>query len=381
MKCTVDRKELANAMAACARVSPTKAVLPILKSVELRAEGDVLEISATDLDHLLRVRVAADVEEPGTVIAPTFLLAELTKKVTGAQVKITRLLKDNIGIEAGETNVRLPFTFDTMDFPTPPGRSLEELMIVSSAVLRALVSATAFAVSNEESRPILNGMFWMIGNGELIAVATNGHRLARRVVRTKGETPAQQFIINPKPLIAALKLLGEASEVSVSATNSHLWLSSARVDMAVRLIEGPYPNYEQVIPREHRRTAMVSTAHLAAVVDRVAILSPDTTSRLLLRFDGDLRIESDAPDMGHAEESLPIQYQGEPMSIGVSAAYLAEVLKHITTDTVRIDMNAPDRALMFRPEADDSFIALLMPLRLLSDENVDVPEQIKAQEP
>lgn len=370
MKVTVERKDFAAAIAACAKVTPAQTTLPVLSRVELRAEDDTLLVSATDLDHFLRVHVPADVSKPGECLAPAKLLAELCKKLIGGSVEI-HSKKNGIAFSAGETRARFSKTED--DFPNPPGRPVGESMQVSAGVLRALVSATSFAISTDENRPILNGIFWQIRSGSLTMVATNGHRLARRIVQTKIETQHADLIVPPKPLETALKLLGDASDVSVSFTDSHLWLTSDRVEVAVRLIEGSYPNYDAIIPRAHKRTAMISTGHLAAVVERVAVFAPTTTDRVLLRFNNELRIEADNVDLGHAEESVPIQYEGAPLTVGVSAVYLREVLKHVDTDTLRIDMTESERALMFRPHADDSFLALLMPLRLLDDENREEP--------
>ena len=229
----------------------------------------------------------------------------------------------------------------------------------------------AFAASTEESRPILNGVLWELRPERMRMVATNGHRLARMDVPTPpaGSAAQADLIVPPKALEQIRRLFGADEEVEIARSENHLGFRSATTQIFTRLIEGPYPNYEQVIPRENDKAATADKAALAAALRRMSIVASDQTHRIRMAFaNGSCKLSVQTPDLGEAQEELTVSYEGDPLEIGFNASYLLEILKYMPTDEVRMTFKAPERAATCEPVGWDdpaSYLTLVMPLRLV----------------
>lgn len=366
MECRVEREALADALAACAKIAATKSTLPILSNVLIEADEDEIWLTTTDMDHIARITLDGEVAEPGALTLPAKLLADLTAKMTAETVTLL-LTGARCRILCGETRANLTW-MPADEFPTMPAIALPEFHVPAQA-LAAMTKATAFCVSKEESRPIMNGICWEIGSDELRMTATNGHRLATRSVRVTGTTPyTREILVHPKPLLAMLEMIGPAGDVGVGCTDTHTWLQTPNVQLGLRLIEGPYPEWRGIIPKKSNRSAGLSTKHLLAAVERIVLVAGSEQHRLRLHFNAGLTIQAETPDMGDADETVPAQFEGKPITIGVNGGYLRELLKVVGSDGIRLRMNAPERAIIIEPDNGDQFLALLMPLRLLDDE-------------
>jgi DNA polymerase-3 subunit beta len=199
-------------------------------------------------------------------------------------------------------------------------------------------------------------------------VATNGHRLARMDIPVAG-AESTDLIIPPKALEQIRRLFGPADELEVARSENHLGFRSGSTMVFTRLIEGPYPNYEQVIPRENDKTATVDKQTLAAAIRRVGVVASDQTRRVRLSFNGStLKFSVNTPDLGEAQDEIQVAFDGEPLEIGFNASYLLELLKFMPTDEVRMSFKAPERAATVEPVGWDdpaSYLCLVMPLRLV----------------
>ena len=236
--------------------------------------------------------------------------------------------------------------------------------------LQKLIGHVAFAASTEESRPILNGVLWELRSDRMRMVATNGHRLARMDVPTTGQGGGQaDLIIPPKALEQIRRLFGGDEEIEIAKSDNHLGFRSTTTQVYTRLIEGPYPNYEQVIPRENDKSLTADKAALAAALRRMSIVASDQTHRIRMAFtNGACKLSVQTPDLGEAQEELSVAYEGDSLEIGFNAAYMLEILKYMPTDEVRMTFKAPERAATCEPVGWDdpaSFMTLVMPLRLV----------------
>jgi DNA polymerase-3 subunit beta len=235
-----------------------------------------------------------------------------------------------------------------------------------------MVRQTSFAVSTEESRPILNGMLWQLGEQDLRMVATNGHRLARIIIPAEaGQASTRaELIVPPKALSQVDRLFGAEDEIEVARSENHLGFRSGGTQIYTRLIEGPYPNYEQVIPRDNDKAAVAERAQLMAALRRMAVVASEQTHRVRLAFGAPmLRLSVETSDLGEAPEELEVTSDGEPMEIGFNANYLLEVLRYMPSDEVRLTFRSPERAAIIEPmgampEGGD-YLCLVMPLRLM----------------
>jgi DNA polymerase-3 subunit beta len=201
-------------------------------------------------------------------------------------------------------------------------------------------------------------------------VATNGHRLAKMEVPIKTvEAPASDLIVPPKALEQIRRLFPADEELEIARGDNHLGFRSPFTAVYTRLIEGPYPNYDQVIPRDNDRIAVADKIALTSALKRMSVIASDQTHRIRLSFNsGILRFSVQTPDLGEATDELAIRYTGDQLDIGFNASYLLEILRYIPTDEVKLTFKAPERAATVEPEAWNdpaTYLCLVMPLRLV----------------
>jgi DNA polymerase-3 subunit beta len=258
------------------------------------------------------------------------------------------------------------------DFPSLPGINFQEGWSITGKELQKLIHHTAFAVSTEESRPILNGVLWELRDGLMRMVATNGHRLARMAVPAGASTATSaDFIVPPAALQQVQRLFKTDDELEVARDGNHLGFRAAGTEVYTRLIEGSYPNYEQVIPKDNDRFAIVEKGALESAVRRMAVVASDQTHRIRLVFQKDrVHLNVLTPDLGEGEDELELSFEGADLEIGFNANYLLEVLRYMPTQEVKMTFKAPERATTIEPvtaEGEDSidYLCLVMPLRLL----------------
>jgi DNA polymerase-3 subunit beta len=283
-------------------------------------------------------------------------------------VKIGALGEQRVTLECGRSRFKL-LGLPRDEFPTFPQVRFQESWRVRSGDLQKLISHTAFAVSTEESRPILNGVLWELRAGRMRMVATNGHRLARMDVPISSSEMSGDLIIPPKALEQVRRLFPADEELEIAQGDNHLGFRSPFTAVFTRLIEGPYPNYEQVIPRDNDRVAVSDKVALTSALKRMSVIASDQTHRIRLSFNsGLLRFSVQTPDLGEAQDELPIRFTGDPIDIGFNANYLLEILRFMPTEEVRITLKAPERAATVEPEGSTepgSYLCLVMPLRLM----------------
>ena len=368
MKFTITRERLQEGLVAVAASVPTRTTLPVLSNILVEAKKDGLHLAGTDLDIAVSTVVPAEVEEPGAVTLPAKKLVEIVRELPSASIKIASSGEQRVTLECGRSRFKL-LGIPRDDFPTFPPVSFDDAWKITSGDLQNLINHVAFAASTEESRPILNGVLWEMREDKMRMVATNGHRLAKMDVPVSGGATGADLIVPPKALEQIRKLFGPTDEIEVSRSENHLGFRSGKTLVYTRLIEGPYPNYDQVIPRDNDKAATIDKQTLAAAIRRVGVVASDQTHRVRLSFSpGTLQFSVSTPDLGEAQDEIQITYDGEPLEIGFNATYLLELLKFMPTDEVRFTLKAPERAATIEPVGWDdpaSYLCLVMPLRLV----------------
>jgi DNA polymerase-3 subunit beta len=370
MKLTITREQLQEGLVAVAASIPAKTTLPILSNILLEATKDGIRLSGTDLDIAVSTTVSASVDQEGAITLPARKLVEIVRELPSAAIRLTASGEQRVTIECGRSRFRL-LGLPREEFPAFPSVKFEGGWRTSSKELQKLIGHVAFAASTEESRPILNGVLWELRPERMRMVATNGHRLARMDVPTSETQGASQadLIVPPKALDQIRRLFDTDETVEIARSENHLGFRTSTTQIFTRLIEGPYPNYEQVIPRENDKAATADKAALTAALRRMSIVASDQTHRIRMAFaNGSCKLSVQTPDLGEAQEELNVSYEGDPLEIGFNAAYLLEILKYIPTDEVRMTFKAPERAATCEPVGWDdpaSYLALVMPLRLV----------------
>ena len=370
MKFKITRDNLQQGLTAVSASIPTRTTLPVLSNILIEAGDGFVSMSGTDLDIAVSVMVPAEVDEQGALTIPAKKLQELARELPEHPVRMNTK-GDRLELTCGRASFKLN-GMPRDEFPTFPAVDFSKNWKIQGKVLHELIKQTSFAVSTEESRPILNGVLWQLGEDAMRMVATNGHRLARMGVSvTAPGAPKADLIVPPKALAQVERLFSSDDDVEVARSENHIGFRKEGTQVFTRLIEGPYPNYEQVIPKDNDKHAIADRGTLQQALRRMAVVASDQTHRVRLSFTSNtLRFSVETPDLGEAHEDLEVDYAGEPLDIGFNASYLLEVLRYMPSEDVKITFKAPERAATIEPAARNGgdvsdYLCLVMPLRLL----------------
>jgi DNA polymerase-3 subunit beta len=369
MRFTISREKLQEGLAAVTPTTPPKTTLPVLANILVETTERGIRLSGTDLDIAVTTEVAADIENQGAITIPAKKLSEIAKELAPSPVRIATSGEQRITIDCGRSHFKL-LGLPRDEFPNFPTVKFDSSWRIKSGDLQKLIQHTAFAVSNEESRPILNGVLWELRPDNMRMVATNGHRLAKMDVPINSAgAPSSDMIVPPKALDQIRRLFPQDEELEIARGDNHLGFRSPFTAVYTRLIEGPYPNYDQVIPRDNNRIAIADRQSLISALRRMSVIASDQTHRIRLSFNsGLLRFSVQTPDLGEATDEMAVRYNGDPLDIGFNATYLLEILRYIPTEEVKLTFRAPERAATLEPEGwsePGAYLCLVMPLRLL----------------
>ena len=369
MRFTIAREKLQEGLSAVTAAVPTKTTLPVLANILLETTDKGIRLSGTDLDIAVSTEVLADVETQGSITIPAKKLAEIARELPPATVKMSSVGEQKVTLECGRSRFKL-LGLPRDEFPSFPTVRFNESWRVRSGDLQKLIGHTSFAASTEESRPILNGVLWELRPERMRMVATNGHRLSKMELPISSDgAPSGDLIVPPKALDQIRKLFPAEEDLEIARGDNHLAFRSPFTSVFTRLIEGPYPNYEQVIPKDNDRVALADKNVLSQSLRRMSIIASDQTHRIRLAFNaGMLKLGVQTPDLGEAQDEVPINYEGDPLEIGFNANYLIEILRYMPTDEVRLTFKAAERAATIEPEGwkdDAKYLCLVMPLKLI----------------
>ena len=369
MRFTISREKLQEGLAAVTAAVPAKTTLPVLSNLLVETTERGIRFSATDLDIAVSTEVSADVETPGSITIPAKKLSEIARELPPSPVKVSASGEQRVTIECGRSKFKL-LGLPRDEFPTFPTVRFNDSWRVKSGELQKLISHVAFAVSTEESRPILNGVLWELREDRMRMVATNGHRLSKMELPVVASSaPPGDLIVPPKALEQIKRLFPAEEELEIARGENHLGFRSPFTSVFTRLVEGPYPNYEQVIPKDNDRFCLCDKAALTSALKRMSVIASDQTHRIKMSFNtGMLKFSVTTPDLGEASDELPVNYNGDQLDIGFNATYLLEILRYMPTEQVRLTFKAPERAATIEPEGWDDpakYLCLVMPLRLM----------------
>ncbi len=369
MRFNCTTKDIATAVAAASKVVNAHTTVPILSNVLLQADGGKIAVRATDLELTLEHAFPAQVSEGGSVTVPAKLFAsylgnlspgtlELTGTPTRASVKCERSNYDFHALPAEE-------------YPPLPAAARGAQFTISGKRFRDGIDATIFAASSEEARgAVLMGTLLEVEGNALTMVATDGYRLAKFVTTLGESTSSEKFIVPSRALAEAARNLGSGEQIAVNALgaqSNQLQMTSGDVAITVRLVDGQYPNYQQVVPAKFDRAITVSTPLLIGSLRRAELVAGDRASMVKLAFANQTLVVTASSDIsGNAYEELEIEQQGEDLTIAFNARYLVEILNHIKSDKTVIEFLGPLSPAAIRPleplESGQQ-LYVLMPLR------------------
>jgi DNA polymerase-3 subunit beta len=367
MKLTIDRVSLLRPLGHVQSVVERRNTIPILANVVLRADVGELSLTATDMDMDIATNVGCSVMTPGTATMSAHLLYDIVRKMPdGAEVEIT-VAEGHAMVSASRSSFRLP-TLPVEDFPAISSNDLPVNFILAAADIRDLIDATRFAISTEETRYYLNGIYLHKSeSGELCAVATDGHRLAL----TKQSLPvgAAQLpsVILPRKVVGELrKLLDDYDgDVSVGLSETRAEFRFGSVRLTSKLIDGTFPDYARVIPVGNDRIMQVDVSAFSAAVDRVSTIASEKSRSVKMALAaGNLTLSASNTDASSATEELEVSYNGPDMEIGFNARYLLDIAGQVNSDTVEFALADQGSPSLVRAPDDESNLFVLMPMRV-----------------
>jgi len=370
MRFKTNKAKLNLAVSRLQSIVPPKSTIPILSNILFDLEGEKLELKVTDLDVSMTSHIDVEVMKKGSITVPARVFSEIVKELPDYDLDITAT-ENRMEIKCGSGVYKLS-GFSAEDFPKLPDVHLGRQIKVNARSFCSMVKKALFAVSRDETRPALNGILWHTSEDGLNLVATDGHRLAkvsRSDINITGYK--KDIIIPPKVLENLIKLTAdETEEIGLILNDNSIIFVLEDAVITSRLLEGPYPNYEQVVPKDNTKEMLVEKDILQAAVKRVSILSNSLTHQVKFSLkQNSLELSATNFDFGgEAKESLKVAYQEEDMDIGYNASYILDVMKQIDDDEVRFELNNPTTAAVIKPQKpaeNEKALFLIMPLRLM----------------
>ncbi|MBN2564477.1 MAG: DNA polymerase III subunit beta [Candidatus Eisenbacteria bacterium] len=373
MKFSIPRQSLDKAIQRVLAVVSPKTTLPVLANflVETNKKQNTISLTATDLDMTVTTGAEAIVEEGGSVTLPAKRFAEIVRELGSADV-IVSAEGEEISVRAGKSKFKI-VGIPTEEFPSLPKSDRASAFSVDSQMLARMVDKVGFCTSKDETRPSLNGALWEFSADGMGMTATDGHRLA--TFRAQGDYKSlagKNLIVPPKALGHTVRIISAEGDgdVSVSVHENHVAFFIGSTTINSRLLEGPFPNYKQVIPKDNDKELIVGRENLTSAVRRVAVLADTLTHQVRMTLSKKkVELVVSTPDVGEAREEVEATFDSDSMEVGYNANYLLDVLKHIDSDEVRFTLGtAVGAAIVSAVEETEGeeYICLLMPLRLTS---------------
>ncbi len=385
LKFRLVREDFADAVAWVARILPSRPTIPVLSGVLLTGSDDGLTISGYDYEVSSEVRVAAEIASPGSVLVSGRLLSDITRALPAKPVDVS-VEGTRVSLSCGSARFSLP-TMAVEDYPTLPSLP-EETGVVSSDLFAQAIGQVAIAAGRDDTLPMLTGIRVEISGEKVVMAATDRFRLAVRELTWSTDSADIEAAV-----LVPAKTLAEAAKAGTAGPDVHLSLGSGesvgadgllgiRSDgkrTTSRLLDAEFPKFRQLLPSEHTAVATIGVAELTEAIKRVALVA-DRGAQVRMEFGPDgLRLSAGAEDVGRAEEDLPVEFSGEPLTIAFNPTYLTDGLGSLHSEKVNFGFTTPSRPAVLRPAGDDEqgvgssgpfpaaqtdYVYLLMPVRL-----------------
>ena len=368
MNLTISKEQIINGLQAVQNVVSTRTTLPILSNVLLRAEGDRLELTATDLDVTVACGVEAKITRPGATTVPVKKLFGIVRELTNLDIDIEVDEKNNCTVRSGPSFYKIN-GLSADEFPPLPKFKEEKKVVLRQETLKSMMKKTSFAISTDESRYVLNGIFLSLKDHKMTMVATDGRRLALVDEEIDVSEASQgEFIVPAKAVNELNRLLQDKGEVEIQYAENQASFTlkdekGSSILIISKLIEGNYPNYRQVIPAETKeRVALVREEFLHAL-RRAEIMTSEKSNSVKLSFGKNkLEITANSPEVGEAKETLAINYKGADVAIAFNPKYMIDPLNALANDEVFIELI--DELSPGVLKINGPFLYVVMPMRL-----------------
>jgi DNA polymerase-3 subunit beta len=373
MEITVSRQDLVKELTATQSVVERKTTIPILSNFLIEADGDRLNITATDLDQAIRTSTEVKVKKPGACTIPARKLYDYIKLLPEGDISIKLLENHWVQIRSGRSNTKM-VGMARANYPQVPEFPSVAVTSISTIALKTLIARTIFAISNEESRYTLNGALLVIKAESLAMVATDGHRLS--YVEKPNETlegiSGEKRVLIPRKALQELQQLlsnTEAEKVEFADDEHTLFFRVGHRTLSTRKLSGQFPNFEAVMPRDNTKFAVVRVSELSAAIQRVAQFADERSGAIRMKLEGnELKVSSSSTESGESEDTIDTPYASDPIVVGFNSGYILDFLKALGNEgEVRLEFKDSQSAGQMRPEDPDGeykYRYVLMPMRI-----------------
>ena len=364
MNIQIERDIFFRAIQLVQNIVEPRQTLPILSNVLIDASEHGVTVAATDLEVGVRVEIPATVEQAGKITLSARKLQEIVKELPAKPLSLAVQENSWVLLRCGGASYKL-VGLPAEEFPAVEEGAGGVSAVLDGRTMREMLSRTSFAVAHDETRRVLNGVFLLVQEKDVRCVATDGHRLAlaqRGITRGQGQGSG---IVPRKAVQEMGRVLSGDEEVQISLTENQFSLRTEKVLLTARLIEGQFLSYEQVIPRQHPKHLIVSREGLAAMIRRVSVLSEERTKPVKLHLSqGTLKMTASSPELGEAEESLTVDYEGEEVIIGFNSRYLLDAINPIEADQVVLELKDGLSPGVIKGSGEDGTLCVIMPMRI-----------------
>ena len=362
MKFTIPKHELLSAIQTVQNVVSSKMTLPILSNILIDARKSTLKMNATDLDIGISCELPVEIGEEGAITIPAKRFSDIVKEMPAGDISIHAKKNNQIDIEGEGCRFKL-IGLPQEEFPKFPEFKDKEVIRINQKLLKNMLGLTAFAVSHEESRYVLNGVFMEISGDLIRLVATDGRRLAK--VEKKLDVPVKKDITVIIPIKAVQEIarnLKDEGDVSFIVGMNQVLFDIGGVLIATRTIEGEFPNYNQVIPKPVKNRISMNTQEFLASIRRANLLAtPDFQAVKFEVFPDKMVVSKITPDVGESREEIPVEYGGPEMIVGFNPHFLIDFLKNIEQERVEMELLGPDKPAVMRL---GDYLYLALPMRI-----------------
>jgi DNA polymerase III subunit beta len=363
MKITCSKEALVSALSVVSRAVSTRSTVQVLSGILIQADGDRLQLSATDMELSLRLSLEGQVEGSGAVVVPGRLLVDLARLLPESEVALEHSAEEGVvQVTSGPSISRL-HTYSAEDFPKLPDAAGAQTFSVERAAFLDTIAKVSRAASRDESRPVLTGILVRFEGGKLVMAATDSYRLSVKETELAGDVPELEAIVPARSLTELVRIAQEVDEVQVGVQENHVVFGADGVWLTTRRIDGQFPNHKQLIPETFEHEVSLPREEFLEVVRRTSVMA-QRNSPLRLRFaNGEVTVSAQTQDVGEARETLPIAFTGEELEIGFNPEFLRDGIDSVDTEEVQLKLISPLRPGLIY-SAEEAFSYLIMPIRL-----------------
>lgn len=366
MKLVLSRESFLDRLSVVARGVSTRSAIQTLSGVHVQADESGAELQATDTEVGIRAGVDATVERPGAVVIPGRLLLDVARSLPAESVSVEhRAAEQDVEVKAGSATFHLR-TLPLDDFPALPAAGDSTVAVPGPAFIET-VDRVARSASRDETRPHLTGVLVTASGSTLRMVATDSYRLSVKETTLEQALGGELEVNVPARTLQELSRIAAAAEaesIAISALDSQVVFTVGDVVLSSRLVDGRFPNYQQLLPESYEHELRVDRVELLEVVRRVGLLAQKNAPLRLAFSEGQLEVSAQTPDIGEASESLPVPFHGEPLTIGFNPEFFRDGLDSAETDELVLKLISPLRPGLIQSGDDGGFIYLVMPIRL-----------------